>query len=1130
MKPRFIVSGLLLASIMALCLFAAVLRQGSSKASAQTPGETANTILEMAGIQGGLIVHINCGDGTLTQALRINDRYIVHGLDLSQDNVQKSRQYIVSQGNYGPISVDRLNGDRLPYKDNMANVIVSEDLGAVSMDEVTRVLAPNGVAVIKGLLGWNKTVKPRPAELDEWNQYMHDAQGTMVSHDQVIGPVKNYQWIGSPPWVRTHEATAGLSSLVSANGRIFYIIDEGPMESIQVPAENYLMARDAYSGAILWKLPIAEWQNHLFPVKCGPAYTPRRLLAIGDRVYVTMGIDAALSELDAITGQTLRTFPNTQETSEVIYDGGVLFLSIGRPERDKNAYAPKLTYVWDNADWARDEWKWGQQKAQIMAIRVSDGQALWTKSDAVAPLSLTADSNYVYYFNGSNVICVHRATGSQIWKSASITTQAVSTAYLPRLIVYKDVLLFSNNSRRNLLAFSVSNGTKLWEASQPASSHFAPEDMFVINDLVWTGATANINSSGDFSGRDIHTGEVKDQIPGYTGIYWWHQRCYPSRATDKYLLPSRTGIEFVDLLLKNWTVNHYTRGGCVYGIMPSNGLIYTPPNACACYQEAKLNGFGALAPASATDPDLPAEEAKNRLEQGPAYNTLVDDSAGVEDWPTFRHDAKRSSYTTTSISSNVQSQWQINLGGKLSSPVIAGSRVYVAKIDAHTVYAIDAANGSVLWNYIAGGRVDSPPTIYQGRVLFGSADGYVYCLNAANGMLIWRFRAAPMDRRMIAYEQVESVWPVHGSVLIQNDTLYCIAGRSMFMDGGMRLVLLNPRTGQMLSQTVLNEFDDSGKNLQTYVADGSGRGLPALSMPVALPDVLSGDGKYVYMRSQQFDLAGKRKQIAARNVGDQTGEGAHVFSPFGFLDQPQFMRAYMMYGKSVAGGWGSWESMARLTPSGKLIAVDGQKVYGYVQKPEFLSECIIQEFELYAASKSSSQQAIDRVNVPWTGSHLKENGDWHLRQSLPLADQTALDFKWRMDKPDIQVQALVLADKTLFVAGPPHIVDEEDNFFQLNDAYVQQQLAEQGNLLKGKEGGWLWAVSADSGEKLTEYKLESLPVWDGLAAAGGKLYMTTLTGKLACLGESARKPANHKPLPVKPKPGYPRSFKGAKIH
>ncbi len=287
--------------------------------------------------------------------------------------------------------------------------------------------------------------------------------------------------------------------------------------------------------------------------------------------------------------------------------------------------------------------------------------------------------------------------------------------------------------------------------------------MFVINNVVWSGATANTQSDGSFTGRDLYTGTVKKIMPSDANIYFFHQRCYPSKATEKFIIPSRTGIEFVSLDQERWTVNHYVRGGCTYGIMPSNGLIYTPPHACACYMEAKLNGFCALGGAYESEPDLEAGAAETRLEKGPAYGAEITDDADSEDWPTYRHDAKRSSYTASRVSSNVNLQWQLKLEGKLTSPVVAGNRMYLSKIDAHTVYAIDAGSGTVLWSYAVGGRVDSPPTIHKGRVLFGAADGYVYCLRASDGILIWRFRAAPIDRRMMAYEQLESVWPVHGS-------------------------------------------------------------------------------------------------------------------------------------------------------------------------------------------------------------------------------------------------------------------------------------------------------------------------------------------------------------------------------
>ena len=48
--------------------------------------------------------------------------------------------------------------------------------------------------------------------------------------------------------------------------------------------------------------------------------------------------------------------------------------------------------------------------------------------------------------------------------------------------------------------------------------------------------------------------------------------------------------------------------------------------------------------------------------------------------------------------------------------------------------------------------------------------------------------AAPLDERIVYYEQMESVWPVHGSVLVVGGRVYCVAGRSMFLDGGLQFL------------------------------------------------------------------------------------------------------------------------------------------------------------------------------------------------------------------------------------------------------------------------------------------------------------------------------------------------------
>jgi hypothetical protein len=131
-------------------------------AMASQPDTTAR-LLETAGVKAGLVVHIGRGE------LRAGDRFVVEHLG-------------------------EWSGERLPYVDNLVNLIVADKLGDVPMDEVLRVLAPGGVA----LIGGKKTVKPWPKEMDEWTHYLHGPDNNAVANDTVIGPPKHYQWIGSP--------------------------------------------------------------------------------------------------------------------------------------------------------------------------------------------------------------------------------------------------------------------------------------------------------------------------------------------------------------------------------------------------------------------------------------------------------------------------------------------------------------------------------------------------------------------------------------------------------------------------------------------------------------------------------------------------------------------------------------------------------------------------------------------------------------------------------------------------------------------------------------------------------------------------------------------------------------------
>ncbi len=1263
--------------------------------AADAPGEgaLARRALEATGVKGGLIVHVGSGEGRLTAALRASDSYLVHGLEADAARVQAARRHLRSLGVYRKVAVDRLTGPRLPYIDNLVNLLVAEDLGEVPMREVLRVLAPRGVAYVREGEEWVKTVKPRPREIDEWTHYLHDASNNAVARDSVVGPPRRLQWVGSPRWSRHHDRMASMSALVSAGGRIFYIFDEGPTASVQLPSKWSLIARDAFNGTVLWKRSIASWHTHLWPFKSGPAQLPRRLVAVGERVYVTLGREAPLTALDAATGRTVRTYDGTRAAEEVLAAGGDLFLLVNEDPQHKG-YRPVHRNVGQAKSRVARGWPWDRKERQIVAARAETGEVLWKKKVPVVPLTLAADAGGVFFHDGERVVRLDRATGEQAWRSEAVGRRSpIPTCFGPTLVVVEDVVLFAGGNR-SMTALSAKTGKTLWKAPHPRGGHNSPEDLLVVDGLAWAGAVAGGRDSGLFTGRDLRTGQVKRQFPPGVKTYWFHHRCYRSKATERYLLPSRTGIEFVDVRKKDWTIHHWVRGGCLYGVMPCNGLVYAPPHDCACYIISKLYGFNALAPAG--DPGRPPGKVseEDRLERGPAYSAAAEAAPpGQADWPTYRHDPARSGFTRTPVPAELKRTWQADLGGTLSSVVVAGGKLFVAGVEAHTVHALDAASGQALWSYTAGGRVDSPPTVYQGRVLFGSADGSVYCLRGSDGKLMWRFRAAPADKRLAAFEQLESVWPAHGSVLVEGGVVYCLAGRSMFLDGGMRLCRLDPKTGGKLSETVLDHRDPkTGKGLQAKI-----RGL---NMPAALPDVLSSDGRCVYMRSQRFDLAGKRTEIVTpADPARQAGEGAHLFGTTGFLDGTWFHRSYWMFGKTPLSGAGGYYKAGQYAPAGRILVFDESCVYGYGRRPEYFRWTTPMEYHLFAAGKSAptasapagaSKPARSAICVgnseslnpagkclaveAWVraakadgvilarggGAHgyvlfltggrprfaVRVNrklhavaareevvGKWtHLagvltaekklqiyvngelagsakaggfiaqdpkeameigsddgssvgddpqpvgltgivdevkiyhgrvlpdevkahyqgaagkdgaarlvlyysfdtgdardesgnknhgavgakpaqgksgrgmsftgrrpprRSRTPTRRPGRIAYRWSQEVP-LHVRAMVLAGGTLFIAGPPDLLDEEEVFTRHGRGETRPKLLEQAAALAGKRGALLRAVAAGDGEKLAEYKLAFGPVWDGLAAADGRLYLATIDGKVLC--------------------------------
>ncbi len=1080
---------------LALLLFAVAIGATRADAESSLENRQAREILDATGVRGGLVVHLGCGDGKLTAALHAGDGYLVHGLDAQGPNVDKARRHIQSLGLYGKVAVDRFDGTRLPYIDNLVNLLVAEDPGEVPVSEVMRVLCPGGVAYVKVDGRWMKRVKPWPDELDEWTHYLHNPQGTMVGRDRIVGLPRRLQWVGGPKWLRNHDFMASLSGMVSSGGRVFYIIDEGLRKHIYLPARWTVVARDAFNGTVLWKRPIERWFPHIWPFKSGPGDLPRRIVAHGDRVYVTLGIAAPLSVLDAATGRTIRTFDRTKATEEIVLADDVLYLVVD-PDKEPLRYQHETDNRGKERDRANRAFGWSKESPErlVMAASANTGDVLWKHRANVAPLTLALGQQTVFFYDGEHVVALDRASGDPRWVSDAVGDSVLpATGYAPRLIVGDGVVVLSTTKGRGgrLVGVSAENGRTLWRSEQLKSGHWSPEDLYLIDGLVWTAQTGGSQSTGTrFQAVDAKTGETKhDFVAEQIEAFFMHQRCYPGRATERYIMTSGTGTEFLELGTQKCELHHWLRGACIYGLMPCNGLLYKTPDSCACYYQSKLAHLCALAPASSGSSGEDAEQ--HPLEKGPAYEevgTVIREAGAVtpDSWPTYRHDNARHGATPTEVPTKLDQRWRTELGGKLSTMTAAEGKLFLAQIDRHTVHALDADSGAKVWSYTAGGRVDSPPTLYKGLAIFGCADGWVYCLKASDGELAWRLRAAPRADKIVSYGQVESVWPLHGSVLVHDGVAYCLAGRNMMVDGGMRLVRVDCATGKLLSETVLDDKDPrTGENLQTLMA--------RKAIPVANPDVLSFDGRHIYMAAQKFDLQGNRVDldVAPDKERDQAGEGRHLFCPTGFLDDVWFHRSYWIYGKNAGEGHGEYPVPRSRTPTGRIMACAKGKVYAFFAQNVGNNINPRTYYTLYAAGKDAAQ-----AEPPPAGKEGRA-------RRKKRAQAKGIGRLWELDRPGLLANAMALAGGNLLLAGPPDVADEEktyDYVFGADDEINRQMLAQE-EAWQGKQGALVWVVSADAGNKLGELKIPAIPVWDGMIAARGRAYLALQDGTVLCLGD-----------------------------
>ena len=1037
---------------------AAILCTSWLSAAAETGGKA---LVALSGIKGGLVVHVGCGDGKLTAELAASGSFVVQGLDTNAANVTKARRHISSRGLYGRVSAVQWDGKRLPYADNLVNLIIGSANG-VQRSEMERVVAPGGVILAKGgVASWTKRVKPRPDTIDEWTHWLGGPDGNAVSGDRVTGPPRHMQWKARPFWARLHDAPSTTSAMVSSNGRIFYIVDEGPAGTYAGLDERwFLIARDGFNGVLLWKKPLPKWGWKYWVRKWHarnnqPFQLPKRLVAIGDTVYVTLGFNSKLSALDAASGEVIRTYDDTDNTDEVLFCDGHLILSLNNRPHDPKESTPITK--------------------SVAVLKADTGALLWKKGDftgvmaktdslrAVGRLELAAADGRVMLSERNAIAALDLKTGKNLWRIPRPQADRYDANFSTTMseltvLVYSDgVVLYAqpqggksfHTVPGTLYAFSAADGSLLWKCRYGGWVHNTQPNIFVIDGLVWIHEHLLLgkNESGrpknqkdlEYAvvGLELKTGKEKRRISTkkiFTVGH--HHRCYRNKATERFLITSRRGVEFVDLATGQNTLHHWTRGECNLGVMPCNGLLYVTPHPCDCYIDTKLNGYFALAPARAGDRRA-ASADRPPVEKGPSFGsvTMADDAVRQSSsWPAFRGGPSRSGFAKTTVPTALKTRWNVDLGGTLGPVSVAGGKVFVPLVDEHDVIALNADDGAKLWQFTTGARVDTPPTLYQSMVYFGSADGRVYCLRASDGQPAWARRLAPEDTFIGCLDQLESRWPVHGSVLVQNGRVYAVAGRSSYVDGGIYLYAMHPKTGDIVEQEVINSADPAAPIEQERAAFRIG-GM--------LADILVGDGSAVWMRGRTV-------------FGSKGSSPGRIYASGGFRDDTWFNRTTWKMGP---------------VNHAQLLVYDQAHVYG---------------IEAFRGINRADAFTPGSKGYRFFAKALKdrpESRDPGENKGKKQRKGKKESFLWSRHI-DIRATAMASADGIVFLAGAPDVVDPADPLAAF----------------EGRKGMIVSAVSASDGKEINRRTFDSLPVWDGLAVSDGHLFIPTQSGRLICLG------------------------------
>ena len=184
--------------------------------------------------------------------------------------------------------------------------------------------------------------------------------------------------------------------------------------------------------------------------------------------------------------------------------------------------------------------------------------------------------------------------------------------------------------------------------------------------------------------------------------------------------------------------------------------------------------------------------------------SVDEQSGGAEDWLTFMHDNARSGVTTDCVNiADLSSEtWvytspappQVAWGSShpwdayhVNSQVpmrdfdfafhvtVLGDNLYFGSSVTDSVHCLDVRTGLQRWFFRTDGAVRYPPAIYDGKLYFGSDDGYAYCIDADDASLVWKFKPTADERLLSNNGKMIPMYPIRTGTAVVDGKVYFAA-------------------------------------------------------------------------------------------------------------------------------------------------------------------------------------------------------------------------------------------------------------------------------------------------------------------------------------------------------------------